>query len=348
MIPAAWHPDPTGKHELRYWDGGRWTEHVADAGVQATDHLEGPGAEVQEERDQSAAQPEQVAEAEQPAAAETRVAPVAQHGAGEPAAQPADQQPWAQQAAPQQAAPQQQPMAQQPGGAPYGAGPAGITGELIDGRYAEAASTEPGPLRQNDRLLRVRIAEPFMAKQGAMVAYQGNVQFSYQGSGAGKFLKKTFTGEGLSLMRVDGPGDCFLADRAKKVHILHLANSGISINGQNVLAFSVSLDWDVERVKGGSMAAGGLFNTTLRGTGWVAITTDGDPVVLDTGETPTFADTDAIVAWSADLQTSINSTMSAGAVIGRGSGEAIQVQFNGPGFAIVQPAEGGAVPQHSH
>ena len=35
--PAAWHPDPTGRHQLRYWDGQDWTEHVSDDGVQAID-----------------------------------------------------------------------------------------------------------------------------------------------------------------------------------------------------------------------------------------------------------------------------------------------------------------------
>lgn len=35
--PAAWHPDPTGRHQLRYWDGQDWTEHVSDRGVQAID-----------------------------------------------------------------------------------------------------------------------------------------------------------------------------------------------------------------------------------------------------------------------------------------------------------------------
>ncbi len=42
--PAAWHPDPTGRHEHRYWDGDRWTEHVADAGVATTDPLDGSAA----------------------------------------------------------------------------------------------------------------------------------------------------------------------------------------------------------------------------------------------------------------------------------------------------------------
>ncbi len=35
--PAAWHPDPTGRHQLRYWDGQDWTEHVSDHGVPAID-----------------------------------------------------------------------------------------------------------------------------------------------------------------------------------------------------------------------------------------------------------------------------------------------------------------------
>ncbi|MEH3032463.1 MAG: AIM24 family protein [Aeromicrobium erythreum] len=234
------------------------------------------------------------------------------------------------------AAQQDQPYAQQ---APVQTGDpfAGLSGDLVDGTFSEVEGT--GPQKQNDRLLRVRIAQPFLAKQGAMVAYQGNVDFAYQGGGAAKFLKKAVTGEGLSIMQVSGQGDVFLADAGKHVHILNLENSGISVSGHSVLAFSSSLQWDVERVKGGSIAAGGLFNTTLRGTGWVAITTDGSPVVLNAAEAPTFADAQALVAWSIGLQTSIRSTFTAGSLIGRGSGEAFQVAFHGHGFVIVQPSE---------
>ena len=170
----------------------------------------------------------------------------------------------------------------------------------------------------------------------------------HQGGGAAKFLKKALTGEGLSLMRVEGQGDVFLASEAHNVHILQLNNSGLSVNGKNVLAFSAALDWNIERVKGGSIAAGGLFNTTLRGTGWVAIVTDGQPVVLNAQEAPTFADAQALVAWSVHLQTSLRSTFTAGSLIGRGSGEAFQVAFQGPGFVIVQPSEGATVPPHTH
>jgi uncharacterized protein (AIM24 family) len=223
-------------------------------------------------------------------------------------------------------------------GQPTGDGFAGITGDLVDGRFSEK---EAKPIaNQNSKLLRVRLGEPFMARQGSMVAYQGNVDFSFEGGGASRFIKKALTGEGLPLMRCQGQGDVFLAERAYDVHMLNLNNAGLSISGKNVLAFSSNLDWNIERVRGGSVVAGGLFNTMLRGTGWVALTTDGPPVVLNAAEAPTFADTNAVVAWSANLQTQLKTSFKAGALIGRGSGEAMQVSFYGQGFVIVQPSEG--------
>ena len=36
-VPAGWYADPAGRFELRYWDGGAWTEHVSRAGQQYTD-----------------------------------------------------------------------------------------------------------------------------------------------------------------------------------------------------------------------------------------------------------------------------------------------------------------------
>lgn len=39
---AGWHPDPTGRHEYRYWDGTDWTGDVADQGTTAFDPIGGP------------------------------------------------------------------------------------------------------------------------------------------------------------------------------------------------------------------------------------------------------------------------------------------------------------------
>jgi uncharacterized protein YxjI len=37
--PANWYPDPAGRHELRYFDGSQWTDHVSSGGRQSVDPL---------------------------------------------------------------------------------------------------------------------------------------------------------------------------------------------------------------------------------------------------------------------------------------------------------------------
>jgi uncharacterized protein (AIM24 family) len=313
---GSWQPDPDGRYEYRWWDGQSWTDQVSHQGQVGSVPLAG---------------------AAQPQAAQPQHEGYGQAQAAQPQAQEHGQ---VQGGYGQAQAAQPQTYGQPQGGPaqPQGDGFAGITGDLVDGRFSEKEAKAVA--NQNSKLLRVRLGEPFMARQGSMVAYQGNVDFAFEGGGASKFLKKALTGEGVPLMRCQGQGDVFLAEQAHDVHLLNLTNSGLSISGKNVLAFSASLDWNIERVKGGSIATGGLFNTTLRGSGWVALTTDGPPVVLDAAEAPTFADTNAVVAWSANLQTQLKTSFKAGALIGRGSGEALQVAFHGQGFVIVQPSEG--------
>lgn len=45
-VAPSWHLDPAGRHQVRYWDGHRWTEHVGDGGRSAVDPLPvlAPGA----------------------------------------------------------------------------------------------------------------------------------------------------------------------------------------------------------------------------------------------------------------------------------------------------------------
>jgi Protein of unknown function (DUF2510) len=38
--PPQWSPDPSGRHQLRYWDGTSWSHHVADGGLTGTDPAE--------------------------------------------------------------------------------------------------------------------------------------------------------------------------------------------------------------------------------------------------------------------------------------------------------------------
>jgi uncharacterized protein (AIM24 family) len=221
-----------------------------------------------------------------------------------------------------------------------------VRSELF-GKNLEAGSADAFAL-QNPRMLRVALDGEVMARQGSMVAFQGQVDFEYQGAGGiSRMLKKALTGEGVPLMRCHGKGDVFFANYAAEIHLVRLEGDALSVNGQSILAFEPSLSWDIRRIEGASMFAGGLFNTILHGTGWAAITAHGSPVVLQT-DTPTYVDAQAAIAWSADLQTSIHRTMKLGAVVGRGSGEAVQLGFAGSGFVIVQASEGQGVAPHGH
>ena len=212
----------------------------------------------------------------------------------------------------------------------------------------DAQQLPAGFALQNGKMLRVQLPDEVLAKQGSMVAFQGQMDFDYEGSGGiGKLFKKAMTGEGASLMRVRGQGLLYLADNADDIHLFYLENEGLTVNGRNLLAFQPQLTWDIQRVQGAGIAAGGLFNTTLNGTGWVAVTTHGTPVLLDAAAMPTYADGHSAVCWSTALHVGVNRTMKAGALIGRGSGEAMQLAFKGQGFVLVQASEGVPVVQAS-
>jgi uncharacterized protein (AIM24 family) len=209
-------------------------------------------------------------------------------------------------------------------------------------RYQEVETGEAFTL-QNPRLLKVELsATSVMAKNGSMVAYQGDVRFEHKGGGLGRLIKKAATGEQLNLMQASGTGEVFLASQAMLVHVLRLDDDSLTVNGSNILAFEAGIDWDVTRVKGGTagVLAGGLFNINLRGTGWVALVSDGEPVRLDVSEAPTYGDPQAAIAWSGDVTTSLKTDVQAKTLIGLGSGESFQLGFSGQGWVLVQPSEG--------
>src|SRR5262245_60488884 len=85
---------------------------------------------------------------------------------------------------------------------------------------------------QNPKILRVHINGQTLARQGAMVAFQGQVDFNYEGSGGvGKFLKKALTGEGAPLMRCTGQGVVFFANDADDIFLFYLENEALTVNG---------------------------------------------------------------------------------------------------------------------
>lgn len=215
----------------------------------------------------------------------------------------------------------------------------------------EQQTSAPGFVLQNSKLLKATInGGDFFARRGAMVAYQGQARFEYQGitSGEGtmkdklmKAAKGAITGEGVPLMKVSGQAEVFLADQAADIFLIDLDGSdALSINGSSVLAFESSLQWDIKMMaNAGALAGAGLFNTYFSGTGRVAITSKGTPVVLDCSQIPTYVDPNAAICWSANLNVQMQRSEGMGVLFGRTSGEAVQMMFHGPGFVIVQPNE---------
>lgn len=196
---------------------------------------------------------------------------------------------------------------------------------------------------QNSKMLKVLMGDqPVMARSGSMVAYQGGISFEHAGSGGlGRMFKSAATGEGVPLMKCTGNGELFLAVDATDVQVLYLENDEISVNGANVLAFSAGIDWDIRRIGArGAVATGGLYNVSLRGTGFVAITTKGTPVALEVASASTYADAQAVVLWTAGVTMDVRmDTGGLRSMLRGGSGETFQLAFGGRGLVIVQPAE---------
>jgi uncharacterized protein (AIM24 family) len=210
------------------------------------------------------------------------------------------------------------------------------------GQFKETEGAEPFQL-QGSKMLKVRLAdETIQAKLGSMVAYQGEVKFEHAGSGGLKRMaKKAVTGEGAELMKISGSGEVFLADLAQEIQLVKLAGEAITVNGANLLAFDADIDWDIKKVDGVSgFMGGGLYNTHLSGSGYVAMLSDGPPVMIELDGTDTFADPQAAITWSEGVKTSVKADVNLKTFIGRGSGETVQMAFSGNGWVLIQPSEG--------
>ncbi|MGE7764908.1 AIM24 family protein [Peribacillus sp. NPDC096540] len=197
---------------------------------------------------------------------------------------------------------------------------------------------------ETERILEINLEQQIWAKMGTMISYRGNIKFEREGileHGFGKLFKKAFTGEGASLMKATGSGKLYVADQGKKISILHLNGESISVNGNDLLAFEPSIKWDIKMMRRiAGLLAGGLFNVRLEGKGMVAFTSHYEPLTLMVDrENPVYTDPNATVAWSGDLQPEFVTDVSLKSFFGRGSGESVQMKFEGQGFVVVQPFE---------
>ncbi|MEU9346323.1 TerD family protein [Streptomyces sp. NPDC048278] len=197
---------------------------------------------------------------------------------------------------------------------------------------------------QNSKLIRADLGmggQPVLARQGSMVLYQGKVDFSYKGAGFAGRIVGNATGQEMQLMRCTGQGQVFFAENSANLHPIELQGDAICVSAESVLAFDEGLQYEVRRIEGHGIPGGALFTMQFQGTGTIVVKTHGTPVVLPVTPT-TFADCNAIVAWSAASQVIVSSQvrMRRNAYPGD-TGESVNLQFRGaPGnFIVVQPYE---------
>src|SRR4051812_14754438 len=178
-----------------------------------------------------------------------------------------------------------------------------MKGDLFSSEHMVQPATAPGMTVENAKCIRYVVNGEMHARQGAMIAYRGGLQFERKGQGVGGMLKRAVTGEGLPLMAVRGQGEVWFAHEAQNCFIIQVEpGDEFTVNGRNVLCFDSTLSYRISTVKGAGITGGGLFNSVFTGHGLLGLVCEGEPLVLPVSpQYPVYVDTDAIVGWTAGL-----------------------------------------------
>ncbi|MFH8447997.1 AIM24 family protein [Streptomyces fungicidicus] len=216
-----------------------------------------------------------------------------------------------------------------------------MKGDLFSSRHTVRPATAAGMTVENAKCVRYTVDGEMLARQGAMVAHRGDLRFERRGQGVGGMLKRAVTGEGLPLMTVSGRGEAWFAHEAQNCFVVDVdPGDEFTVNGRNVLCFDSSLSYRIATVKGAGVSGGGLFNSVFTGHGRLGLVCEGDPLVIPVSpQHPVHVDTDAIVGWTAGLDTSLHRSQSLGSMLRGGSGEAVQLMLRGEGHVVVRPSE---------
>lgn len=211
----------------------------------------------------------------------------------------------------------------------------------------------PAYAQINEKLIEVSLnGEQVFAKKGAMISYQGQVNFSRSflaGGGVQDMAMRAVTNEGYALMLAKGSGKVYYGHRGLFVTIVALNNETLYVESDSLLAFDERLQsgtmflgnqGGVSGVLRGAVSGQGLFTSTLKGTGEVAILSDGNAIGLAvTADQPVFVDPDAYIGHKGNLSSSIVTDLNWKTFIGQASGESYQVKFTGQGTVYIQASE---------
>lgn len=205
----------------------------------------------------------------------------------------------------------------------------------------------------NEKMLEVKLSnEEVFARKGAMVSYQGDVQFSRSflaGQGVQSLAMRAVTNEGYAMMAAKGSGSVYYAHAGLFVTIIPVRGETLYVESDTLLAFDARLtagtmflgnQGGIQGVVRGAVSGQGLFTTTLQGTGEVAILSDGNAIGLPvTHDVPVFVDPQAYIGHTGQLSSTIVTDLNWKTFVGQASGESYQVKFTGQGTVYIQASE---------
>ena len=164
-------------------------------------------------------------------------------------------------------------------------------------------------------------------------------------------IARRVTGENFPLMKVNLNGDSvtYYASYGQHVVIYHLEHGEtISVETENILAFTQDCDYSVRFIGVGILSQKGLATSTLTARGsnaYVAVLSDGNPIVLSnvtSGDTIS-VDPDAVICWigNGHCDPQVKADVSWKTFIGQTSGESYQFEWSGNAgvTVIIQPSE---------
>lgn len=164
-------------------------------------------------------------------------------------------------------------------------------------------------------------------------------------------LARRITGENLPLMKVQYNGDSttYFANHGQHIVIYNLQpGETISVESENILAFTQDCDYSVRFVGVGVLSQKGLATSTLTARGnnaYVAVLSDGNPIVVSNvaSRNTISVDPDAVICWvgNGNCDPHVTADVSWKTFIGQSSGESYQFEWNGncPVTVIIQPSE---------
>ncbi|MEU0527032.1 AIM24 family protein [Streptomyces niveus] len=212
------------------------------------------------------------------------------------------------------------------------------------------------PFREiNSKMVEATVTpgQKMFSQRGAMLAYRGDVTFTPNIAGGQgglmSMIGRRVAGEATPLMTVEGSGTVMFGHGGHHIQVIGLSGDTLYVEADRLLAFDGSLEQGtmfmgaqggVMGMVRGQVTGQGLFTTTLRGHGSVAVMAHGGIIELPIGQGRTVhVDPQAYVAHHGDVRNKLSTAVGWRDMVGRGSGEAFQLELSGNGAVYVQASE---------